>query len=189
MGGGRSDSVVFALCKIRDFIVRETPTRNPSPQGGGEKTRRTNFEALCFSAAFAHLLPLPLCAQTQPSFTITGDAIPKPLTATPGDAAAGRGLVNDRQKGLCTLCHSGPFPQPYLQGDLAPSLAGVGARLSAGQLRLRLVAPEAVNSATLMPSYLRVGGSARVAARFRGQPLMQPQQIEDMIAYLETLRD
>ena len=128
-------------------------------------------------------------AQTLSAPAITGDIIPQPLTATPGDAVAGRALVNDRQKSLCTLCHSGPFPQPHLMGDLAPGLAGVGARLSAGQLRLRLVAPEAVNTATLMPSYLRVGGSARVAARFRGQALMQPQQIEDMIAYLQTLRD
>ena len=115
--------------------------------------------------------------------------MPQPLTTTPGDAAAGRALLLDRQKSLCTLCHNGPFPQPHLQGDLAPSLAGVGARLSAGQLRLRIAAPAALNPATLMPSYLISSDAPRVAARFQGQPLMQPQQIEDMIAFLQTLRD
>src|SRR5215831_11156246 len=70
-------------------------------------------------------------------FTVVGDAIPDPLTGTPGDAARGRTIVTNRQVGLCLLCHSGPYPEERLQGTLAPDLKGAGSRSSGGQLRLR----------------------------------------------------
>ena len=72
-------------------------------------------------------------------YEIVGDAIPASLTGAPGDPARGRAIVGDRRVGLCLLCHTGPFPEPRLQGTLAPDLRGAGSRLSAGQLRLRLV--------------------------------------------------
>ena len=65
-------------------------------------------------------------------YEIAGDAIPAPLTGTAGDPARARAIVVNRQVGLCLLCHSGPFPEERLQGSLAPSLAGIGARLSPG---------------------------------------------------------
>src|SRR3954470_7822788 len=86
-------------------------------------------------------------------YTVVGDAIPAPLTGTPGDPARGRAIVLDRQRGLCLLCHSGPFPEERFQGDLAPSLAGVGARLTLGQLRLRMVDGRRLNPESIMPSY------------------------------------
>ena len=101
----------------------------------------------------------------------------------------GRAIVANRQLGLCLLCHSGPIPEERFQGDLAPDLRGAGSRWSEGELRLRLVDPARVNSATIMPSYHRTEGLARVVPSLRGKPLLTPEQIEDVVAYLTTLRD
>ncbi len=121
--------------------------------------------------------------------TIVGDAIPEPLTATPGDPARGRAIVADRTRGLCLLCHAGPFPEERFQGNLAPDLAGVGARLSPGQLRLRLVDGRTLNPDTIMPSYYSVAGLARVGRAWQGRPILNAAEIEDVVAFLATLRE
>ena len=111
------------------------------------------------------------------------------LTGKPGNAERGRAIVANRQVGLCLLCHSGPFPDEAFQGNLAPDLRGVGARLSEGQLRLRIVDPSRLNPATIMPSYYRTEGLARVAPSYRGKRLLSAGQIEDVVAFLKTLRE
>jgi sulfur-oxidizing protein SoxX len=121
-------------------------------------------------------------------YTIIGDGIPDSLTGTPGDAAQGRALVLDRTS-TCILCHSGPFPEARFQGDLAPNLAGAGNRWTTSQLRLRLVDASRLNPATIMPSYYRVDGLARVGQSWRDKPILSAEQIEDIVAYLTTLRD
>jgi len=90
--------------------------------------------------------------------------------------------------GLCLLCHSGPFPEERFQGELAPSLAGVGARLSAGQIRLRIVDSSRVNPNTIMPAYFRTENLQRVAPAYRGKTVLTAQQIEDVVAFLVTLK-
>ncbi len=120
--------------------------------------------------------------------TVVGDAIPAPLTAEPGDAARGRGIVADRAVGLCLLCHSGPFPEVRRQGDVAPDLAGAGSRLDEGQLRLRIVDSSRVNPTTIMPPYFRTDGLVRVAPAFQGRTVLTAQQIEDVVAFLRTLK-
>jgi L-cysteine S-thiosulfotransferase len=127
-------------------------------------------------------------AQTPGPYVVVGDAIPASLTGTAGDAAQGRALVLNRSS-TCILCHSGPFPEEAFQGDLAPSLAGVGSRWSEGQLRLRLVDASRLNPATIMPSYYRVEGLERVGAAWRDKPILSATQIEDIVAYLATLRE
>lgn len=112
-----------------------------------------------------------------------------PLTAAPGDAARGRAIVLNRQKGLCLLCHSGPFPEERFQGDLAPSLAGAGARLTKAQLRLRIMDSRRLNPASIMPSYYRTEGLTQVAPAWQGKPLLTAEEIEDVVAFLATLRD
>jgi sulfur-oxidizing protein SoxX len=133
-------------------------------------------------------LARPASAQELRPYTIAGDAIPESLTGAPGDAVRGRALVLERSS-TCILCHSGPFPEEKFQGDLAPSLAGAGGRWSAGQLRLRLVEASRLNPATIMPSYYRVDGLDRVGAAWRGKPILTAEQIEDIVAYLATLRE
>ncbi len=117
-------------------------------------------------------------------YAVTGDAIPQPLTATAGDAARGRRIVLDREVGNCLICHKLPEQGELFQGDLGPDLTGIGSRLSAGQLRLRLVDQSRLNPATLMPPYYRVDGLNRVAVRYRGKPVLSAQDIEDVVAYL-----
>ena len=120
--------------------------------------------------------------------TVVGDAIPQSLTGKPGDPARGRAIVVKRES-TCLLCHSGPFPEERFQGDLSPNLKGTGARWSEGELRLRLVDATRLNPATIMPSYYRVDGLNRVAPTYRGKPVLTAEQIEDVVAYLTTLKD
>jgi L-cysteine S-thiosulfotransferase len=117
------------------------------------------------------------------------DALPTSLTGAKGDPARGRAIVANRQVGLCLLCHSGPFPEERFQGNLAPDLAGAGSRWSEGQLRLRIVDPARINPATIMPAYHRTEGLVRVAPAYRGKPVLTPEQIEDVVAFLTTLRN
>lgn len=129
-----------------------------------------------------------LCWLFAATSALADDAIPSSLTGAAGDPAAGRKIVLDRHLGLCLLCHSGPFPEERFQGDLAPSLAGVGARLSAGQIRLRIVDASRVNPQTIMPAYFRTEGLTRVAPSQRGKTVLSAQQIEDVVAFLVTLK-
>ncbi len=124
------------------------------------------------------------------AYEVVGDAIPEPLTRRAGDAVAGAALAADRQKSLCVLCHGGPFAPAHLQGTLAPDLSGVGDRLSAGQIRLRIVDMKRLSPETIMPAYLETAGDGdrRVAAAWRGRTILTPDEIEDLVAYLSTLR-
>jgi sulfur-oxidizing protein SoxX len=116
------------------------------------------------------------------------DAMPS-LTGVRGEPERGRAIVVNRQVGLCLLCHSGPFPEERFQGNLAPDLKGAGRRWSEGQLRLRIVDPSRANPATIMPAYYRTDGLVRVAPAWRGKPVLTAEQIEDVVAFLTTLRD
>ena len=117
------------------------------------------------------------------------EGIPRSLTGAKGDPARGRAIVVNRQVGLCLLCHSGPFPEERFQGNLAPDLAGAGTRSSEAQLRLRIVDSSRINPATIMPAYHRTEGLTRVAPAWRDKPILSAEQIEDVVAFLMTLRD
>ena len=103
-------------------------------------------------------------------------------------AERGAAIVADRRVGLCLLCHAAPLPDPQFHGTLGPPLHGVGARLDREQLRLRLLDPKRFNPDTLMPAYGKAPGLQRVAPAFANQPVLSDEQIDDVIAYLETLR-
>ena len=133
---------------------------------------------------------LPAKAQTGAEpYKIEGDAIPASLTGAPGIAERGRVIVGNRQKSLCVLCHAGLVADPHQQSNLAPSLKGVASRLGEAQLRLRIVDASRLNPETIMPSYLRTEGLVDVAPAYRGRSLLSPQDIEDVIAYLATLKE
>ncbi len=62
-------------------------------------------------------------------------------------------------------------------------------RLTPAQLRLRVADNMRVNPDTVMPSYYRVDGLDRVAAEhYRGKPILSRAEVEDVVAYLVTLR-
>ena len=119
---------------------------------------------------------------------VVGDGMPQPLTTTPGDAVRGRTIVASRQQGLCLLCHSGPFDDPRNQGTLASNLAGAGARWSEAQLRLRIVDSRRLNPDSLMPALHKFEGLTRVGEAWQGQPVLDAQQVEDVVAFLRTLQ-
>ena len=121
------------------------------------------------------------------AYRVVGDAIPEPLAAAAPDPAHGRDVIMSRD-GNCLLCHAIPETGARFMGNLGPPLSGVGARLSAGQLRLRVVDAMRLNPQTIMPPYYRVDGLNRVAQSFRGKPVLTGQQIEDVVAYLQSLR-
>jgi len=138
--------------------------------------------------AVAVALPFASTAEGLQSYAVVGDGIPDSLTGSHGDAARGRALVLDRAS-TCILCHSGPFPETRFQGDLAPSLVGAGSRWTESQLRLRLVDASRFNPDTIMPSYYRLDGLQRVSKNWQGKPVLSAEQIEDIVAYLVSLRD
>jgi sulfur-oxidizing protein SoxX len=125
------------------------------------------------------------------SYVVKGDTIEASLTGRSGDASKGAQLMQQRQKSLCVLCHAGPFPDRHLQGTIAPDLTGVGARLSAAQLRLRIVDMKRLNPHSIMPPYYAVASDSaetRVGAQWRGKSILDAAEIEDLVAYLQTLQ-
>jgi L-cysteine S-thiosulfotransferase len=128
-------------------------------------------------------------AEALPPYGIVGDAIPDSLTGAPGDPALGRAIVASRQAGLCLLCHSAPLPEEKFQGTIGPDLKGTGSRNTEGQLRLRIVDSRIFDPDTIMPAYYRLDGLDRVAPAFRGKAMLTAEQIEDVVAFLKTLRD
>ena len=105
-----------------------------------------------------------------------------------GNPERGRQIVANRQVGLCLLCHTAPIPEERFQGDLAPDLRGVGSRLSEAQIRARIVDPSKANPSTIMPAYYRTDGLTRVAPQFQGKTIFTAEQIDDVVAYLVTLK-
>ncbi len=115
-------------------------------------------------------------------------AIAQALTSTPGDPRRGRAIVASRQQGLCLLCHAAPIAEERFQGNLAPDLAGVGSRFSEAQLRARIIDSRRLNPESIMPAFFRDSGLTRVGANWRSRTLLDAQQIEDVVAYLVTLK-
>lgn len=126
--------------------------------------------------AFAALLPVAVAAAALPG-------------AAPGDAARGRAIVANRQLSLCLLCHTGPIPEERFQGNLAPDLQGAGQRWTADQLRARIMDASRFNPDTVMPAYYKTDGLHHVAAAYKDKTILTAQQIEDVVAWLQTLKD
>ena len=116
-------------------------------------------------------------------FVVENYGIALPLTPQPGDAARGAKILSDRDLGNCLACHAAAVDEEFF-GTTGPSLLGVGARLTAAQLRLRVVDPKRINPATMMPAYFRTEGLNRVLPEFVGKTILTAQQVEDVVAFL-----
>lgn len=135
------------------------------------------------AAALIILVTLFACACTilySPSDGIDARFAPN------GDATRGRTLFIARDGGHCVLCHAAPGIAPA--GNVGPSLAGIASRLTESQIRLRIADITRVNPDAAMPAFHRVAGLKRVAAEYEGKPVLDGQQVEDLVAYLSTLR-
>ena len=108
---------------------------------------------------------------------------------TAGDPQKGRQAVVSRTLGNCIACHevTALKNEPY-HGNTAPSLDGVASRMSEGELRLRVVDGTKVNPDTMMPPFYRVDGLNKVMGRFKDTTILSAEQVEDVVAYLKTLR-
>jgi sulfur-oxidizing protein SoxX len=117
------------------------------------------------------------------------DAMSEPLASEPGRAAAGREIFVDRATGHCVLCHRVAGLDAPFQGDLGPDLTEIGARLSASQIRYRIVDASRLNPATIMPPYWRTESLNQVADAYRGKTVLNGEQIEHLVAYLSSLTE
>jgi sulfur-oxidizing protein SoxX len=137
------------------------------------------------------LLTYSVAAAAQSTPAAIEDGISQPLGGLVGDAARGKAIVANRQRGLCVLCHQLPesigVPVAF-QGNLAPSIAGAGGRWSAAQLRSRIVDSRKLNPTSVMPAYHRTEGLTRVGTAWQQKPILDAQQVEDVVAYLVTLK-
>lgn len=125
---------------------------------------------------------------------VDGREIPDSLTGQPGDADAGRGLYFDLERAGCSGCHGspgGPGAQATVGAVPAPDLAGVGARLSTGQIRLWIVAPRALNADSVMPAYYLAGQRQGAHDPLFGGPRLTAPEVENLVAYLarQTVRE
>ena len=142
----------------------------------------------CTAALLALLAAGAAAAQEVVAYAVQGDRIEAPLARLHGDAARGRAIVASRSVGLCLLCHPAPIAEERFQGNLAPDLAGAGARYTAAQLRLRIVDPRRVNPSTFMPAFHSTTNLSRVGHAWQGKPVLSAQQVEDVVAYLSGLK-
>ena len=108
-------------------------------------------------------------------------AIEASLTGAPGDPARGRAIAAGRD-GNCLACHAMPIPEQPFHGNVGPDLAGVGSRLSPGEIRLRLVDPRRIDEESIMPAFYKVDGLRRVSPAWAGRPILDAGQIEDIMA-------
>lgn len=151
-----------------------------------------------------HLLPLfgmavlAIAGVTAPTYVaadelvkfsiVDGSSIPDSLTGKAGDPVKGREVSIHRKKGNCLACHTLPVPEQPYHGEVGPDLNGVASRLSEGEIRLRIVNPKYANSGTIMPAFYRTEGLHMVAKKFVGKPMLTAEEVEDVVAYLMTLK-
>jgi L-cysteine S-thiosulfotransferase len=162
-------AIAAMVCAVSGAVAIAAGTTDPGT---------TDASAMTAAAARTDMAPLQLVA----------DGIPEPLAAAVGDAARGRALLVARESANCVLCHAVSDPAVRFSGNVGPSLAGIGTRMSAAQLRLRVADNLRVNPASVMPSYYKVSGLDRVAAQYGGKTILSAAQVEDVVAYLGTLR-
>ncbi|MEE2879662.1 MAG: sulfur oxidation c-type cytochrome SoxX [Pseudomonadota bacterium] len=120
--------------------------------------------------------------------SVEGDASPSPLGGEAGDAARGLSVFTSRDEGHCVLCHAVDGLEAEFQGNVGPALTGVGDRLTPAQIRMRIADAQRIWPQTVMPSYYRVNGLNQVGEAYRGKPALTALQIEDLVAYLSTLK-
>jgi sulfur-oxidizing protein SoxX len=118
------------------------------------------------------------------------DAMAQALTGQAGDPARGKAVAADARKGNCIICHSMPMPEFSADafGNIGPSLAGIGSRLGAPQLRQRIVDPRILFADSVMPPYFATTGLTRVQTAYVGKTILSAQDVEDLVAYLASLK-
>jgi len=118
------------------------------------------------------------------------DEVSKSLTGTAGDPAAGRDVFANRKKGNCLACHqTTDQSEQQFHGEVGPTMDGVAERYEAPALRAILVNSKTVlGDETIMPGFYSLQLGVRIADKFAGKTILSAQEVEDVIAYLQTLK-
>ncbi|MGI9434839.1 MAG: sulfur oxidation c-type cytochrome SoxX [Geminicoccaceae bacterium] len=121
---------------------------------------------------------------------VDDESIPQSLTGASGDADKGREVFINRKQGNCLGCHAVTElgDQPF-HGEVGPPLDGVADIYAEGEIRLRIVNAKIVNPDTIMPGFYVNQGLHRVAATFQGKTILSAEQVEDLVAYMLTLKE
>jgi sulfur-oxidizing protein SoxX len=143
---------------------------------------------VAIGGSLALLLNSPTSVANLVKYQINNDAIATSLTGKAGDPVNGKKLAINRKKGNCLACHSMPIPEQAFHGNIGPDLKGISSQYSEGQLRLRMVNPKILNSETIMPAFYKADGFNRVMKKFAGKTIITAQEVEDIVAYLMTLK-
>ena len=154
-------------------------------------SKRYMLPVICAAAlaAGALIIPADAAADELVKFTVVdGNSIPDSLTGKAGDPENGRKVAIDRKLGNCLACHVMPVPEQPFHGEVGPDLNGVAERLSEGEVRLQVVNPKYNNPNTIMPAFYRTEGLHMVWKKFQGKPMLTAEEVEDVVAYLMTLK-
>ena len=153
------------------------------------RTRYHFLFAVVLSASCGLFFMSPTQAQDLVSYEVVDESsIPKALTSEPGDPVRGREVAINRKQGNCLACHTLPIPEEQFHGEVGPDLSEVASAYSEGELRLRVVNSKVINPDTIMPAFYRTEGLHRVLKNFQGKSILDAQQVEDVVAYLMTLK-
>ena len=130
-------------------------------------------------------------AQEVAEYRVVNGGIPTPLTGERGSPQRGKAVAVNSHQGNCIICHHIPIHEvpSGAFGNLGPSLAGVAARLTEPELRLRIVDFKVLNPETIMPAYHRVTALRQVHPTYRGKPILSAREVEDLVAFLLTLTE
>ncbi len=128
-------------------------------------------------------------------------AINESLTGKPGDPKKGLEWIVNRKLGNCIACHKveailklvkpGDLKSQAkygFHGEVGPELDGVASRYTEGELRMLIVDPKKVFPDTIMPAFHKDGPFVRIKENCKGKVMLSPSRVEDVVAYLKTLK-
>ncbi|WP_435258023.1 sulfur oxidation c-type cytochrome SoxX [Thioclava sp. FR2] len=153
---------------------------------------------LWLASVLAMAAVTPAISETAPTSVVYVEgAVAESLSGAPGDPASGAKIMTTNALGNCVACHMiGAMPDVPFPGDIAPPLDGVADRYDEGQLRGIVANAKMTFDGTFMPAFYKTEGFIRPGAAYSGKapegdlpPILNAQQIEDVVAYLLTLNE
>ncbi len=155
------------------------------------KKHANKIAATCVAVAMTFAAGVAVAGVTKPGDVKFDDnKVATSLSGMAGDAAKGKLLFSNRKLGNCLACHvNKDLADKPFHGEIGPPLDGVAGRYSVPEMRAILVNSKLVLSEdTIMPGFYQPDAGARVIKKFKGKTILSAQQIEDIIAYLQTLK-
>lgn len=117
-------------------------------------------------------------------------AVTASLTGQVGDPETGAGVIANRKMGNCLACHEiSAMKDQLFQGNVGPSLDHVADRYTPEQLRAIVTdAKQVFGPQTVMPGFYSLHVGVDVRKDLIGKTILSAQQVEDVVAYLSTLK-